>query len=135
MAADESLRTVLLGATPVTDIVGSTGVYLDDAGQSNLSSYIVISNQGHNPHGNITETADMGETQFDIDCFAKTRTQARVLSDAVSVRLKDYTGTSGDTTFSGVNWVDEGSDVVTAADGSRVHFYVLTQTYNVFWSE
>jgi hypothetical protein len=135
VAADESLRTVLLGATSVTDVVGSTGVYLDDAGQSNLSSYIIISQQGHNPHGTITETTGIGETTFDIDCFSKTRTQARVLADAVSVRLKDYSGVSGSTTFGAVNWVDEGSDVVTAADGSTVHYYVLTHTYNIFWSE
>lgn len=135
MPADESLRTVLLGATPVTDIVGSTGVYLDDAGQSDLSAYVVISQQSHDPLSDVTQTSGIGVSQFDVDCFARTRTEARTLADAVSARLKDYSGVSGSTTFSGVNWVEEGSDIVVAADGSSVHYYVFTETFNVFWSE
>ena len=135
MAADESLRTVLLGTTSITDIVGSSGVFLDDAGQSSLSEYVIISQQGHNPHGNLTDTTGIGETQFDIDCYAKTRPQARALADAVSAKLKDYSGVSGSTTFNAVNWVDEGTDTVTASDGSQVHYYVFTETFDIFWSE
>lgn len=135
MAVDESLRTVLLATTPITDIVGSTGVYIDDTGQSELAAYVVISQQSHDPHSDIGSTSGIGETQIDCDCYAKTRTQARTLADAVSAKLKDYSGTSGSTTFSAVNWVDEATDIVPADDGSQVHYYVFTETFNVFWSE
>jgi hypothetical protein len=135
VAVDESLRTMLLSVSAVTDIVGTTGVYLDDAGQSSLSSYLIISQQGHNPHGTLTETTGTGETEFDVDCFAKSRTQARALSNVVSAALKDYSGTITGTTFSAVNWVDEGTDKEIAADGSTVNYYIITQTFNIFWSE
>ncbi len=134
MASDESLRSVLLSVTAITDEVGATGVYLDDAGQSDLSSYIIISQQGFNPHNNLDGSAGVSETEFDIDCYAKTRTAARVIADAVSTGLKNYSGTVTGTTFKGVNYLDEGSDVVTSGDGSTVNYYVLTQTYNIFWS-
>lgn len=135
MAADESLRTLLLAQSTITDIVGSAGVYLDDAGQADLTSYIVISQEGHDPHGNLSNSTGIGETQFDFDCYSKKRPVARDLADAVSAFFKDYSGTSSGTTFSAVNWIDEGSDKVTALDGSRVNYYVFTETFNVFWSE
>lgn len=135
MAVDESLRTVLLATTSITDIVGSTGVYVGDAGQSELSAYVVINQESHNPHGALDGTTGIGESQIDLDCYAKKRTQARTLANAVSAKLKDYSGTSGSTTFSAFNWLDEASDIVPADDGSQVHYHVFTETFNVFWSE
>lgn len=135
MPVDEELRTVLLTDTAITAIVGTTGIYVDHAGQEDLSAYIVIGQQGHDPLGNLTETTGVGITQLDVDCLSKSRTQVRTLAKAVIAKFKDFAGTSGGVTFSAVNWTDEGSDMKQAADGSTEHHFVLTESFNVFWSE
>ena len=124
----------MLAESTITDIVGTTGVFLDDAGQGDLSSYCVISQQGHDPLPDITQTTSIGNTQIDIDCYAKSRVTARSLADKVTAFIKDFSGTASSNTFHAVNWIDEGTDVVKSADGSRVHYYVFTETIQLHWS-
>ena len=124
----------MLAESTITDIVGTTGVFIDDAEQSDLSSYCVISQQGHDPLIDMTQTTSIGNTQFDIDCYSNSRVTARSLADKVTAFTKDFSGTAGSNTFHAVNWIDEGTDVVKSADGSRVHYYVFTETIQLHWS-
>ena len=125
------LRTLLLAASGITDLVGTSGVYVAEAGQKTPGSYVVISQVGLDPVKLIGSTGDVYFFDVDFDCFAETEAKARALANAVSDRMKDYVGTVGSTEFQAVHWEDEGHDVVASANGGGVHRFVYTEDFRI----
>jgi hypothetical protein len=103
----EGLRTLLLAQSSITDIVGTSGIYVTAAVQSASLPYIVIDRIRDEIYKGLSGNLSARHCEVDIECWQKKPGTAAALAKIVSDYLDDFSGATGGTeTILAVHQVD-----------------------------
>lgn len=91
---EDGLYTYLMAQTAITNLIG-TRLYPDKLPQDPSLPALVYNNVGGSPVNQYNGPAALESTRFQIDAFAQTSRDARLLIDAVRVALESYRGSMG----------------------------------------
>lgn len=104
----EGLRTLLLAQSSITDVVGTSGIYVTAAPQSAEVPYIVIDRVRDEIYKGLSGNLGTRHCEVDIDCWHTKPGTASALAKIVSDYLDDFSGaTGGSETILAVHQVDE----------------------------
>lgn len=102
------LTTLLLAQASVTNVVGSSGIYVTAARQNATLPYIVIDRVADEKYKGLSGYLSARRCEVDIECWARTDVAAASLAKIVSDYLDDFSGaTGGDETILSSHQVDD----------------------------
>lgn len=140
MAIELGLRQLLLsqmtltGLAPPRTVDGTRydAVFCEHSPQGFDPPFILISIIDHDPLKHLGGTTGLAFTEIDVDCYAVSYPAARVLADAVTTFLKDYTGPAGvDDVIKAVLWDAQRYDVLPEAQGRDVRQHIISSTFTI----
>lgn len=128
------LRTVLVGNTSVTSMVG-TRIYPLVAPKTAALPFITWRRSGISREHTLAGPMGMPNVSVEMQIFAPTYEDVRELADRVRLVLDGYGGTVNNTEVKNVSLEQESDDFVQLAGGDLPPVYQVTQTFNVLWQE
>lgn len=98
---EESLRTLLVSASGVTDLV-STRVYWRQAPQSVTANFINLHRVSGGRDYNMDAPSGLVSSRVQADCWASKYSEAKLIARAIEAAASGYSGTVGGTLFQGI---------------------------------
>lgn len=92
---EDGLYAYLIAQTAIKNLIGKR-LYPDKLPQDPVLPALVYNNVGGSPVNQHSGPATLESTRFQIDAFARTSRDARLLIDAVRLALESYRGSMGD---------------------------------------
>lgn len=127
------LVTLLNATSTVTDIIGTSKVFISKARQQADPPYVVLVQLESEEFGCLDGgTGDLRKMGFNIDCCSRDGIQAENLGNAVSDLLKDYSGAAGSFTIDAVNFHGEVTTYTDPDDGSDNGLHIVSLDMD-FW--
>lgn len=133
----EGLRTLLLAQSTVTDIVGSSGVYVTAARQSGTRPYIVLDRVDDEKYKGLAGyLSTTRRCEIDIECWGKTQSSASALAKVVSDFLDDFSGATGGTeTILSANQVGDTDNFDPPDSGGAIQEFVTILNFEFMYTE
>lgn len=114
MALEDDLRTFVLGAPAVSDLVGNEGMHQGHVPEDHGDPYLYYGRVGHEKERALDDP--VGEEPFrqlfTIECWGTDVVQVQDLARAVNTRLDGYSGPFGGSTLQGAFVDDQDDDYV-----------------------
>jgi len=120
-----ALRTLLLSAPNVTDLVGD-GVYITAVASRPSYPYLLLTQTSADEWETLTDNGGTRRVEFDIDAKARTAGEAERLIRRVRQFLRNYTGPAGPESVQAVEISGEASDHEPPTDGREFGVFVDT---------
>ena len=140
---DAAIRSWLLTQYQVTNLVGATGVFVDDVPQNTTPAspnFIVVSviskDENITLDGGNVPSGGLFTAEIDIDCKGRTRAAASALGDAITPLFRNFSGSLGGglETVNAVESIGDANakdpDPLYAGDQS---FFRRTLSYQVYY--
>lgn len=132
----EGLRTLLLAQSTVTDVVGTSGIYVTTARQTTSLPYIVLDRVGDEKYTALDGYQSARHAEVDIECWHKTPGQAAALAKIVSDYLDDFSGaTGGDETILSSHHIDDNDTFDTPQSGEEIREFVTILNFEFHYTE
>lgn len=135
-ALDESLRTLFLAESTITDITATgphsvEAIYCGDSPQKAGQPRLEIHELNLDPMLSLDGTSGMRTATIDIDCKARSKPIASNLADSVESYFNDYTGAAGSVTIDAVLLSDRTDSTESPDSATDEKLYVVTLDYDI----
>lgn len=130
----EGLRAILLSQSSVTNIVSTSGVFVDVAPQNKSLPYVLVDKYTDDRNVTLGGTGSTYTAEIVIQCWERTPTKSKTLADATTAYLQDYTGTAGDVTIDAVIFDDERRGSADAEPGTDYTRFVTEVEYTIHYT-
>lgn len=129
----EDLRTLVLGTTPVSGLVG-TRVHYNQVPQPTGKPHIWFRVSSDNEELTMDRVGGLHEAFVDMECVGTSESSAQAVADAVKSRLHGFKGSMGNVTAQGVFVRDKDDDYLPFANQSDEGAHVVAYSVNVWYS-
>jgi len=130
----EDLRTLVLGTTTVSGLVGTRCHYNKDAPQQSSKPYVWYRVTTDNEELTMDGVGGIHESFVDLECVDDDEAGAQAIADAIKGRLHGFKGTMGNVTAKGIFVRDKDDDYAPFANDSDEGAHVVAYSVNVWYS-
>lgn len=132
----EGLRTLLLTQSSITNVVGTSGIYVSAAPQTATLPYIVLDRISDEKHKALDGYTGTRHGEVDIECWDTTPGDAASLAKIVSDYLDDFSGaTGGDETILSSHQIDDNDTFAEPDSGEEIREFVTILNFEFQYTE
>lgn len=129
----EDLVSFIAGSTAISTLV-STRVHYGQIPQSSAYPHIWCKTTTDNEELTMDGTGGLHEAFVDLECAAKTESEAQALADVVKPRMHGYKGTMGSSTAQGIFLSDKDDEYIPFSNQSDDGVHVIAYTARLWYT-
>lgn len=129
----QDMRTLILGTTPVTNLIG-TRCHYNHLPESSVMPHVWFRVPSDNEELTMDGVGGLHDAQVDIECAGLTEDSAQAVADVIKARLHGYAGAMGNVSAKGIFLADKDDDYVPFSNESDEGVHVIAFGATVWYT-